>query len=69
MVEEDFGKLKEKLEKLLDIEEEIVEKIFKLAAEKSLRIDLEFQDQEVSIGDHNLKLSGKTIIKGEKREE
>lgn len=67
--DKELGELKEELDRLLDIEEELVEKIFELAAEHSLRIDLEFQDQEVSIGNHNLKLSGKTIIKGEKKEE
>ncbi len=68
MGDKDIGNIKEKLKKLVEIEEDVLEKIFELAAEHGLKIDLEFQDQEISLGGHNITLSGKTIIKGEERE-
>ncbi|MDY6788707.1 MAG: hypothetical protein SVV03_01960 [Candidatus Nanohaloarchaea archaeon] len=68
MAKKDLADLKEHVKELLDIEEEALHSLFSLAAKHGLKIDLEFQDQKISMGDHTIKLNGKTVVRGEKEE-
>lgn len=52
----------------LEVMEKALEKLIALASKRDLRAEIEFEDQEVSVGDDSIVLNGKTVIEGRKKE-
>ncbi|MDY6777544.1 MAG: hypothetical protein SVU32_02670 [Candidatus Nanohaloarchaea archaeon] len=48
--------------------QDLLEKVFNLTSSRGLRMEVEFEDQEVTMGDSSIVLNGKTIVKGEERQ-
>ncbi|MDY6771181.1 MAG: hypothetical protein SV186_04460 [Candidatus Nanohaloarchaea archaeon] len=48
-----------------DARDALLEKLVKTASDRGLRLELEFDDQEMAVGDSSLTLNGKTIIEGD----
>jgi hypothetical protein len=55
-------------EKDLQMEEKALEKLITLASKRGLRAEIEFEDQEVAVGDDSVVLNGKTVIEGREKE-
>lgn len=47
--------------------EGLLQKLFALSGDRGLRMELEFDDQEVSLGEDTLKLNGKTVVESKKQ--
>lgn len=49
----------------LEARDALIEKIVDVASERDLRLEVEFDDQDVSVGDSTVRLNGKTVIEGD----
>jgi hypothetical protein len=45
--------------------DELIEKLVDAVPERDLRLEVEFDDQDVSVGDSTVRLNGKTVIEGD----
>jgi len=49
----------------LEALDEMIEKMIDTVTDRGLRLEVEFDDQDVSVGDSTVRLNGKTVIEGD----
>ncbi len=43
----------------------LIEELVEVAGKRDLRLEIEFDDQDVSVGDNTVRLNGTTVIEGD----